>query len=184
MKTLIFNGSPRRGGDTDSLVTQVLNDLEGDHKVVYAYDNRIQPCIDCRYCWENHGCAIQDGMQEIYDYILECDNILIASPLYFSELSGPLLAVASRLQMFFCARHFRKTNLIQKTKKGGVIIVGGGDGSVDKAYSTASVLLRHMNCMTIGPCVTSHNTNIQGAKDDKNATSGCGALAGFFNSAR
>lgn len=181
MKTLIFNGSPRRGGDTDSLVAQVLSVLEGDHKVVYAYGSDIQPCIDCRYCWENHGCAIQDGMQEIYEYILECDNILIASPLYFSELSGPLLTVATRLQMFFCARHFGKTNLIQKVKKGGVIIAGGGDGSMDRAYSTASVLLRHMSCVNIAPCVYSHNTNIQGAKDDKHAIDGSLTLADFFN---
>ena len=27
-------------------------------------------------------------MQEIYKYIQECDNIMIASPLYFSELTG------------------------------------------------------------------------------------------------
>jgi len=47
-------------------------------------------------------------MQEIYKYIEECDNILIASPLYFSELTGKLLVVGSRLQTYFCARFFRK----------------------------------------------------------------------------
>jgi len=50
-------------------------------------------------------------------YIQECDNILIASPLYFSELTGKLLDVGSRLQTYFCARFFRNEEPIVKSKK-------------------------------------------------------------------
>ncbi len=48
--------------------------------VVDSYNCNIRPYIDCRYCWENVGCSIKDEMQEVYDYIKECDNVLIASP--------------------------------------------------------------------------------------------------------
>ncbi|MFW6002597.1 MAG: flavodoxin family protein [archaeon] len=84
MKTLIFNGSPRKNGDTMVLINEVINNLEGEYKIVDAYDCNIGACVDCRYCWENAGCCIEDEMQEVYKYIMECDNILIASPLYFS----------------------------------------------------------------------------------------------------
>ncbi len=53
-------------------------------------------------------------MQEVYDYIQECDNILIASLIYFSELTGQLLAITSRLQTYFCAKFFRKETTIAK----------------------------------------------------------------------
>ena len=80
MKTLILNGSPRVNGDTASLIRTVTEGLLGEHKVLDTYRCDISPCVDCRYCREHPGCAIQDEMQEIYDYIQQCDNILIASP--------------------------------------------------------------------------------------------------------
>ena len=108
MKTLIINGSPRINGDTASLLDVIKEKIEGEYRVVDAYRCSISPCLDCRFCWKNNGCAINDEMQEIYDYIQICDNILIASPIYFSELTGKLLDVGSRLQTYFCARFFRK----------------------------------------------------------------------------
>ena len=108
------------------------------------------------YCWENSGCVINDEMQEIYKYIQECDNIMIASPLYFSELTGKLLDVGSRLQTYFCARFYRKEEPIIKSKKGAIVLVGGGDGHIDTAYSTACTLLHHMNCYDIHEVVYSH----------------------------
>lgn len=114
MKTLILNGSPRINGDTVSLLSILTQKISGDYKVVNAYRTAISPCIDCRYCWKNSGCAINDEMQEIYDYIEECDNVLIASPIYFSELTGKLLDVGSRFQTYFCAKFFRKENVIIK----------------------------------------------------------------------
>lgn len=181
MKTLIFTGTPRKNGDTMSLINEFLNHLDGEYKIVNAYDCNIKPCIDCRYCWKNSGCSINDEMQQVYDYIEDCDNILMASPLYFSELSGQLLAITSRLQTYFCAEHFRKVIPIKKEKKGGVIIVGGGDGKIEKAYNTARVLLHHMNSKNIAPVVYSHNTNNIPAKDDKKAMEEVRDLALFFN---
>lgn len=180
MKTLIFNGSPRINGDTESLIDIVRGNLPDECRVVNAYRCDISPCMDCRYCWENQGCSIQDEMQEIYDYIQVCDNILIASPIYFSELTGKLLDVGSRLQTYFCARFFRKEKPISKPKKGAVILVGGGDGHMDKAYGTACTLLHHMNCFDIHEVVFSHNTNERPAARDERALIGVQSIVDFF----
>lgn len=181
MKTLILNGSPRKNGDTNTLINEAINNLKGDHKIVNAYDCNIMPCTDCRYCWKNQGCCHNDEMQEVYNYIQECDNILIASPLYFSELTGQLLAILSRLQTYFSAKFFRKETPIKKAKKGGVIIVGGRDGKVEKAYKTAVVLLHHMNAYDIFPVVYSHNTNNIPSSNDTKAINESKKLALFFN---
>ena len=180
MKTLILNGSPRIKGDTSSLINKITEKIAGEYRIVDAYRCKISPCLDCRYCWKNSGCAINDEMQEIYKYIQECDNILIASPLYFSELTGKLLDVASRFQTYFCARFFRKEEPITKSKKGAVILVGGGDGHIDTAYSTACTLLHHMNCYNIHDAVFSHNTNERPAIDDENAILGIYSILSFF----
>ena len=118
MKTLIINGSPRINGDTASLLEIIKANIDGEYRIIDSYRCSISPCLDCRFCWENNGCVINDEMQEIYGYIQVCDNILIASPIYFSELTGKLLDVGSRLQTYFCARFFRKEEPIAKIKKG------------------------------------------------------------------
>ncbi|MDF2587588.1 MAG: putative acetyltransferase [Anaerocolumna sp.] len=181
MKTLIFNGSPRKNGDTVSLIRKVVEKLTGEYKIVNTYDCGIKPCVDCRYCWENAGCCINDEMQEVYTYIEECDNILIASPIYFSELTGALLNVGSRLQTYFCARFFRKETPIEKPKKGAVIVIGGGDGNINKPYDTACCLLHHMNAYNIMPVVFSHNTNDKPALEDCAALTGVNNIIEFFN---
>jgi multimeric flavodoxin WrbA len=150
MKTLIFIGSPRKKGNTSMLVEELVKRLEGETKIVRAYDCNVRPCIDCRYCWKNTGCSIKDGMQEIYNDIQEADNIVIASPMYFSELTGQLLAVLSRVQTFWCAKYFRHEEPVPKRKKGGIIIVRGGDGELKKAESTAKTLLADMNAKSVG----------------------------------
>lgn len=75
MKTLIINGSPRVNGDTVSLINIFKEKINGEYMMVDAYRCKASPCIDCRFCWENSGCAIDDEMQQIYAYIQECNNI-------------------------------------------------------------------------------------------------------------
>lgn len=180
MKTLILNGSPHVNGDTASLIQAVRQALTGDILQVDAYRYGISPCVDCRFCWENSGCAIQDRMKEIYEFLPHCDNVLIASPIYFSELTGKLLDVGSRLQTYFCAKYFRHKDAVGKPKKGAVLLVGGGDGRMEKAYDTACTLLRHLNCQTVHPLVCSHNTNHRPAIRDEQALAGARSIARFF----
>lgn len=166
MKTLIWNGSPRKHGDTMTWIKEFVKGLDGEYKIVHAYHGDIKPCIDCRYCWQHDGCCQNDAMQDIYDYIQECDNILIASPIYFSELTGQLLAIMSRLQTYWCARFFRNIQQpIAKAKKGGILLVGGGDGSMKKATETAECLLHKMNAQPIGAAYSHHTDNVSPVED-------------------
>ncbi len=180
MKTLIFNGSPRKNGDTASLLSVLTEKLPREVKVIDAYRCRISPCVDCRYCKENSGCAIKDEMQEIYEYLRDCDNVLIASPVYFSELTGPMLSVGSRLQTYFCSKFFRKEESSLTPKKGAVLLVRGGDGSPEKAYETAKTLLKLMNCKEIYPLVCSHQTDKIPAIEDAQAVQGVEDIVRFF----
>lgn len=120
----------------------------------------------------------------MYTYIQECDNILIASPIYFSELTGKLLDVGSRLQTYFCAGFFRKEIPVKKSKRGAVVLVGGGDGHMDKAYGTACTLLHHMNCHDIHALVSCHNTNQAPAIEDSQVLAGIESVVKFLNAGR
>ncbi|MBQ5310759.1 MAG: flavodoxin family protein [Oscillospiraceae bacterium] len=184
MKTLILNGSPRKNGDTVSLIRLLTDSMSGECMTVGCYTADISPCIDCRYCMKNSGCALQDEMQGVYRYIVDCDNFVIASPIYFSELTGRLLDTASRFQTYYCARFFRHEDTGIKPKRGGVILVGGGDGSFEKAHSTAVTLLHQLNVSEIFPLVSSHKTNTLPAAKDELAVSGVLRLALFLSEGR
>ena len=121
MKTLIINGSPRKNGDTAALIDELTQHLSGEVRIISCYDN-ISPCLDCRFCWKNEGCAVKDDMQEIYEYLTDCDNVVLASPVWFSSLSGPALNLASRFQTYFSARRFRNVQ-IERTPKKGLILL-------------------------------------------------------------
>lgn len=181
MKTLILNGSPRPHGDTAGLLERLLPQLSGEVRVVDAYRLQASPCIDCRFCWDHIGCALPDEMQKLYPYIEVCDNILIASPIYFSELTGKLLDLGSRLQTYYCRRYFQKAPWGIAPKKGAVILVGGGDGSHDRAFDSARILLHHMNCHDIHPLVCSHRTNTLPAVEDDVCLKGLASITEFFN---
>lgn len=148
-KTLILNGSPRKKGDTAAMIDALKEELEGEVKVLDAYYASIRPCVDCRWCFKNEGCAVKDEMQEIFDYIQECDHIVLASPIYFEEITGMLLAALSRLQTYFSARYIRKEDPVPKKKTGGILLAAGSIGPREKAESTAKMLLEQMNCQVL-----------------------------------
>jgi multimeric flavodoxin WrbA len=180
MKTLIFNGSPRKNGDTAAVLNEFMKHIKGEYKIVDVYDCNIKSCTDCRFCWEYNGCSIIDDMQDVYDYIQECDNVLIASPVFFTELTGQLLIVASRLQTYFCARYFRNETPIMKRKKGGIVLVQGGSRKADKAADTARMLLNTMNAVDIAPVVFCLDADRVSPEDNKQAMDGIREIAHLF----
>jgi len=167
LKTLIINGSPRENGNCATLTKEMIKYLKGEVKIINTYYDDISPCTDCRYCWENNGCSINDEMQEVYKLFDEVDNVIIASPIYFSELTGKLLSFASRLQYFYSSRYIRKdSNFRLKRKNSILILTGGGDGSIKPAIERANIIFRHINAQQIGIVLSLKTNEVQANKDD------------------
>lgn len=94
---------------------------------------------------------------------------MIASPIYFSELTGKLLSFSSRFQTFYARKHIRKDEEFRlKEKKGLLILTGGGDGNPKPAIARANVIFKHINAIPIGS-VLSLQTNSLPSKDDGEA---------------
>lgn len=180
MKTLIFNGSPRKNGDTIKLILEITKKLNGDVKIVNSYFDKISPCIDCRYCQSNGKCYIDDDMQEIYKYLIECDNIIIASPLYFSEITGQLLSVLSRLQMLWSSKFILHKNIIQNKKNGVLVITAGNKGDTKSAENTTNVIFKLLNAELIGT-VFSLNTDVIPVNEDAIAMENASKIANILN---
>jgi len=165
MKTLILNGSPRQNGDTAALLSEFTKHLVGDVKII-SHADRISPCYDCRMCKTFDGCMINDAMETVYEFLEDCDNVVIASPVWFSSLSGPLLTMASRFQPFFCAKHFRGEDM-QPERNGVVILVGGQKGTEIEPLKSARIILSCVNVKkdSVIPVLSMNTDEVPAAED-------------------
>ncbi len=72
--------SPRKNGNTDILVQQVLESAAEDGGAVEFLrisDMKISPCDACWSCAEAGECHIADNMQDVYPKLLHADGIVI-----------------------------------------------------------------------------------------------------------
>jgi len=176
VKTLIINGSPRLNGDTVHLLNEFKKYVAGEVIEISAYRDKVSPCLDCRKCWEKHGCIINDDMAKIYAD--DFDTVVIASPVYMSNLTGPMLGLASRFQIYFAASRILKEPIKRKLKKGVLILVGGGDGGAEPAIESAKLIFRMMNAeLSEENMILSLKTDILSAKDDAKAIEKVRAVA-------
>ena len=93
MKILALMGSPRKQGNTDLLINEILAGAENaghQHEKLDLYDHEISPCTDCRDC-KIGACSIDDDMLDLYPKIESANVIIFGTPLYWYGPSGCLL---------------------------------------------------------------------------------------------
>lgn len=180
MKTLILNGSPRPDGDIAALLAALKPKLDGEVVQVDCYGARISPCVDCRCCMAHSGCALKDDMQRVYPVVETCDCVVVATPVYFSLPTPPVMSVCSRLQTYFSQLFFRKCPPRIRPKRGGIVLTGGGCGSAAPAEAALRRMLKAMRCEAIGPVAASLNTDQLPAREDEMALESLRRLADFL----
>lgn len=101
MKVVAFNGSPRKEGNTSTLISYVLKELEsnGIETETVQLKGPIQGCIACYRCFEKKDgrCALKDDIiNSCIDKMSKADGIILGSPTYFADLSPELKALIDR----------------------------------------------------------------------------------------
>ena len=103
MKVCILMGSPRKQGNTNALLGPFRQELEGlgaETETVWLHALEIRPCTACRACqrdWTAFGCAQRDDVPMIFDKVLACDLIVLATPIYSWYCTPPMKALLDRL---------------------------------------------------------------------------------------
>lgn len=111
MRILAIAGSPRRGGNTDTLLEQACagaRSMGAEIEQVVLSRLKIAPCMACNRCFETGRCAVNDDYQQLYDKILGADGIILASPVFFMNVSGWTKAFIDRFQCLWALRYVLK----------------------------------------------------------------------------
>jgi multimeric flavodoxin WrbA len=100
-----FGGSPRKNGNTDILLKQVLKgvrqkNLQADHFLLREYE--FQPCIGCERCRKDKICTgLHDGMSLIYPCVIEAKGLVLVSPTHNYNITAWMKAFIDRLYCFY-----------------------------------------------------------------------------------
>jgi multimeric flavodoxin WrbA len=133
IKVLAFAGSPRRGGNSETLLDWVLAAMAKEPDVVVEKvaltDANINPCRGCNACERLNKCIQRDGMDIYHDKIIEADVIVLSSPIYCMGLAAQVKALVDRAQVFRSRKYVLKLPIVPPERKGkrlGVFLATAG----------------------------------------------------------
>jgi multimeric flavodoxin WrbA len=102
MKVVLFNGSPRKEGNTYHCLNAVMGELTSagiECEYVWIGMEKMQGCTACYKCIENNDqrCVLTgDNMNEYIQKMMDAEGIIIGSPTYFSDLTTSTKALIER----------------------------------------------------------------------------------------
>jgi multimeric flavodoxin WrbA len=146
-KILAIYGSPRRKGNTSLLLQNAIQgakDGGGQVEEVILRDLQMSPCLEIYGCRETGRCVIQDDFQRIYDRLLSCQGLMLASPIFFYTVSAHTKILMDRCQSLWVKRYWLEKTPFgkhQSERKGLFISVGATKG--EKLFDGALLSIRY-----------------------------------------
>ncbi len=133
MKILVFLGSPRKKGNSETTAATVVDGLTaqlgGEVEFVRLASEKISPCIACGGCEKTGECVVKDDMGGLYGKIDEADIIFLAGPTYFYGLSAQIKGFIDRIQARWSRKYLLRTAFRKdETRKGYLICTAATQG--------------------------------------------------------
>lgn len=140
---VLLNGSPRRNGNTSTLVDEARRTAETAGAQVLRFDLAflsISPCRACEDCFIDGRCVIHDEMDALYDALERADAVIVASPIYFSGMSAYAKMAVDRCQALWARR--MRLKVPRRPGVGAIVLVAAQkDAKFDNAVSELRAFL-------------------------------------------
>ena len=165
MKILAINGSPRRNGNTATLLAELRRGAEENgalYEELTADQVNLEYCTGCLRCNLIKRCAIKnDDWPTLSEKILNADALVVGSPVYFHHVTAPLKKIIDRFRSFMHVQ-MTETGLVhtpwQQWEKHFVLILSLGNQVTDDALPVEDLM--KFITRTLGP--RNHLTTIIG----------------------
>lgn len=112
-------------GSTDILLDRALEGASsGGAKTEKIFLNNLsfKPCQECRGCDKTGSCVIKDDMRTVYDKVDGADAVILASPIFFTNITAQLKSMVDRFQCRWVAKNVLKKMTTPDPKKKGLFI--------------------------------------------------------------
>ncbi|MEM1619615.1 MAG: flavodoxin family protein [Fervidicoccaceae archaeon] len=135
IRVLGINSSPRRTGGTSALLAVALEAARAEGattEVLHLADLNLRPCegcvsedeLKCRY-----PCPIEDDGRKLYEALLRSHGIVVATPIYWFNVSGLLKNAIDRMTVLENMLHFDGRSWLEG-KVCGFIAIGSDAGAI------------------------------------------------------
>ena len=99
-KVLVLSGSPRKGGNSDTLCDQFIlgaKETGNETEKIFLRNKEINYCVACDTCKRNEGiCDQEDDMAKVLDKMIAADVIVMATPVYFYTMDAQMKTLIDR----------------------------------------------------------------------------------------
>lgn len=129
-KILAVYGSPRRKGNTALLLRESAKgarEAGAEVEEVFLRDLTMSPCLEIYGCRKTGRCVILDDFQNLYDRILACDGIFLATPVFFYSVSAHTKIFMDRCQSLWVKKYWLEKAAVKvdKPQRKGLLISAG-----------------------------------------------------------
>jgi arsenate reductase len=133
MLVLGLQGSPRKNGNTDFLLSSFMAAVEKlgiPTQTIHVTRKNILPCRELIVCEKKGFCPIDDDMpQEIYPLLRQAEIVVAATPIFFYNMTAQLKALVDRCQVFWARKYLLKlSDPASKVRKGFLLSVAATRG--------------------------------------------------------
>ncbi len=160
-KIVILNGSPRRTGNTSALVKAFTEGAESAGHTVTEFFLDSMNIHGCKGCFGGHSskecpCVQRDDMNKIYPVVRECDVIVLASPLYYWNMSGQIRTAIDRL----FALEEGDGNLLRGHGKASALLMAAEGHGFEDVLVYYNHLMEHLKWNNLGHVLAGGNGDI------------------------
>lgn len=155
-KIVVVNAGPRKGWNTDILLTEASRGAESAGASIQRFDlfdiEKYTGCVSCFGCktekFKGH-CVCRDGLTPVLDAIRESDGLIIGSPNYLSNVTASFRALYERL--VFQNLTYNRENPCCKEKDIPVLFIMTSNAP-DTAYTELLNSYKQTFTAFVGPC--------------------------------
>ncbi|MCM1246313.1 MAG: flavodoxin family protein [Roseburia sp.] len=159
-KIVILNGSPRKNGNTSALVKEFAKGAESAGNAVTEFFLDEMDIHGCKGCFGGHSskacpCVQNDDMAQIYPVVRECDVVVLATPLYYWNMSGQLRTAVDRL----FALEEGDGNLLRGNDRACVLLMAAAGQGFEDVLPYYEHLMEHLQWKDLGHVLAGGNRN-------------------------
>ena len=166
-------GSPRKGMNTDTLVTQVLEGAlsrGAQTEKIYLNDLEIKPCQACDKSPAPEYCFYKDGMEIIYEALETVDALVIGTPAYYDSVSSQLKLLIDRFNcvsemIVLPGRKLMFKSRVSKKKKGVFIWVADSSRNPEHALAMIKLWCQDANIELVETMIVTDSDRGKGARN-------------------
>lgn len=161
-KIVVLNGSPRKNGNTSALVKKFTEGAEKSGNTVTEFFLDSMDIHGCKGCFGGHSsrecpCVQKDDMAQIYPVVKECDVVVLATPLYYWNMSGQIRTAVDRL----FALEEGDGNLLRGNGRASALLMAAEGNGFEDVLLYYEHLMEHLKWKNLGHVLAGGNGGIR-----------------------